>query len=67
MANTWVIIGVVAGAVIVAGIVRSHTAWAAFAILPGLIDAALFRSALSLRRPVTRRHGHPDTSDVHTG
>lgn len=50
MANTWILIGVGAALIIVGGIIRSHTPWATFAVLPILVDGALFRSALSLRR-----------------
>jgi hypothetical protein len=50
MAGVWIVIGVGAAVITVAGIIRSHSPWATFAVLPILIDAALFRSAFSVRR-----------------
>lgn len=54
-ARAWIALATVAAPIIVAGIIRDRSPWSALAALPVIVDGALFRSGLALRR-AAREH-----------
>lgn len=54
LARVWLILGLVPIPIITAGIARDHSPWSVLAILPIVVDGALFHSAFAMRRAAQR-------------